>query len=138
MRETMISTDLISTASDGQQTDTKTILIVEDDESIGKFLVMLLSQETGCQAVHVTDAFQALRVVSTTVPALMITDYRLPRMTGIELYDLLHAQKAIEQMPVIMLSAQLPEQEVRQRKLIGMRKPFELDELLDTVERLLA
>jgi DNA-binding response OmpR family regulator len=134
----MIATDRIGTIPDGQSIGTKIILIVEDDEGIGKFLEMLLSQETNYRAVHVTDGMQALHLVNTMTPVLLITDYCLPFMNGIELYDMLRARKTIERTPVIMLSAQLPEQEVKQRKLIGMRKPFELNELLDTVERLLA
>ena len=36
------------------------------------------------------------------------------------------------------MSAYMPEEEVAKRKLVSLKKPFELDELLDTVEKLLA
>lgn len=117
---------------------TKTILIVEDDDSIGKFLVMALSLETPYIALHVTDGYQALSTISTIRPDLVITDYRLPRMDGLELYDLLEKKHFIEHTPVIVMSAYLPEQEIKKRKLIGMSKPFELDDLLSMVQQLLA
>ncbi|MBV9688597.1 MAG: response regulator [Ktedonobacteraceae bacterium] len=116
----------------------KTILVVEDDDSIGDLLVDVLSQETPYEAVLVTDGFQALEAVTTMKPNLFITDYRLPYMDGIELYDRLHAAKELENVPVLLISAYPPMREIQKRKLISMTKPFELDDLLDTVERLLA
>lgn len=116
----------------------KTILVIEDDDTIGSFLVEALSLETPYKAMLVTDGFQALRVVHDIKPSLLITDYRLPQMNGLELYDRLRATKGLEHTPTIIMSAYLPEQEVKQRQLVTMPKPFELDDLLDTVERLLA
>ena len=127
-----------SHASVKERTTHKTILVVEDDNSIGDLLVDVLSQETPYEAVLVTDGFQALNAVTTMKPSLFITDYRLPYMDGIELYDRLHAKKEFEDVPVLLISAYLPIREIRKRKLTSMSKPFELDDLLDTVERLLA
>jgi CheY-like chemotaxis protein len=115
-----------------------TILVVEDDDSIGVFLVEALAQETPYSAVLVTDGFQALQVVDKVQPCLFITDYRLPLMNGLELYDLLRAKQTLRDTPAILISAQLPEQEVQKRNMVGLNKPFELDDLLNTVERLLA
>jgi DNA-binding response OmpR family regulator len=116
----------------------KTILVVEDDDGIGSLLVEALSQETQYKAMLVTDGRQALRVIHDIKPCLFITDYRLPIMNGIELYDRLHSTRALEGTPTIIMSAYLPEEEVAKRKLVGLKKPFELDDLLDTVEKLLA
>ena len=112
------------------------ILVVEDDESIGTFVVQALVQETPYDAVLVTDGLQALRLVDEVKPHLFITDYCLPHMNGIELYDRIHS--IFSDTPAIIMSAYLPEQEVKERRLVGLNKPFELDELLDTVDRLLA
>lgn len=116
---------------------TKTILIVEDDDSIGKFLVMALSLETPYVVLHVTDGYQALKTASTLRPDLVITDYRLPRMNGLELYDLLEKKHVIDHTSMIIMSAYLPEQAIRERKLVSISKPFELDDLLNTVQQLL-
>lgn len=118
--------------------DEKTILVVEDDASIGTLLVQALAQETPYSAMLVTDGIQALNVARSIKPCLFITDYWLPHINGLELYDRLQATKELADTPAIIMSAYLPEQEVRKRKLIGLNKPFDLDEFLEVVEKLLA
>lgn len=120
-----------------QDQQVKTILLVEDDDSIGALLVEALAQETPYQALLVTDGLQALQVVHKVKPCLFITDYRLPHMNGIELYDRLRATKELENTPAIIMSAYLPYEEVKKRNLVSLNKPFELDEFLDTIENLL-
>ena len=117
-------------------TSIKTILVVEDDDDIGSFLVQAISQETAHHALLVTDGFQALKTVHELKPHLLIIDYQLPHMNGIELYDQL--TEALETFPTIMMSARLPVQEIAKRKIVGMKKPFELQELLNSIEKLLA
>jgi DNA-binding response OmpR family regulator len=115
----------------------KTVLVVEDDTGIGTFLVQAILQETPHQAMLVADGFQALKAVSNIKPSLFILDYQLPRMNGIELYDQLHATKGLEQIPAIVISARLPKQEIEKRKIAAMSKPFELDDFLHAIEKLL-
>lgn len=118
--------------------DDKTILVVEDDASIGTLLVEALAQETPYSAVLVTDGIQALNVARNVKPCLFITDYWLPHINGLELYDRLQATKDLADTPTIIMSAYLPEHEIRKRNLIGLNKPFDLDEFLEVVEKLLA
>jgi CheY-like chemotaxis protein len=118
--------------------DVKMILVVEDDAGIGTFLVQAITQETPYLALLVSDGFQALNAVANVKPSLFILDYQLPRMNGIELYDKLHATKEMENVPAVVISARLPRKEIEQRKIIGMSKPLELDDLLQTIEQLLA
>jgi CheY-like chemotaxis protein len=115
----------------------KLILVVEDDEAIGMLLVQLLGQETCYQALLAADSFEALNVVRDIKPDLFILDYQLPAMNGIQLYDRLHRINRLEHVPAILLSARLPRHEVEKRSLIGLGKPFDLDELLETVNKAL-
>ena len=116
----------------------KTILVVEDDEDIGSFIVEALLQETSHQALLVTTGFKALETVKTIKPNLFVLDYLLPRMNGIELYDRLHATQELQDIPAVMISANIPTSEARKRKITCLKKPFELDELLQTIEELIA
>ncbi len=100
-------------------------------------LVDVLSLETSYQILLVTDAFQAMRAMHTIKPCLFITDYHLPQMDGIELYDHLCTTKELAHIPTIIMSAHMPEDEVQKRHLVGLNKPFELDELLNIIARLL-
>jgi len=115
----------------------KTVLVVEDDTGIGTFLVQAILQETHHQALLVTDGFQAIKTVSNIKPSLFILDYQLPRMNGLELYDHLHATKGLEHIPALIISARLPRHEIEKRKLASMSKPLELDDFLQTIEKLL-
>ena len=121
-----------------EQGQASTILIVEDDVNIGKFLVEVIQLETPYQFVLTTDGLEALQIAEKIKPRLLILNYYLPHMNGIELYDRLHAIKELEDVPAIMVSAILPEQEVKQRSIIGFKKPFDLGALLNTIEGLLA
>ena len=120
------------------QEQASTILIVEDDVSIGKFLIEAIQQETSYQFVLASDSLQALQIASDIKPCLLILNYHLPHMDGIELYDRLHEFQGLEHVPAIMVSATLPDKEVKQRSIIGIRKPFDLGKLLDAIEGLLA
>lgn len=120
-----------------EETSVKTVLVVEDDTGIGTFLVQAILQETSHQAMLVADGFQALKAVSNIKPSLFILDYQLPRMNGIDLYDQLHATKGLEHIPAIVISARLPKHEIEKRKIIAMSKPLELDDFLNTIEKLL-
>jgi CheY-like chemotaxis protein len=121
----------------GHYTLDNTILVVEDDDSIGSVLVEALSTETSYDALLVCDGFQALNALRSLKPLLVITDYRLPHMDGLELYDRVHAMTETANVPTIIMSAYMPEAEVRKRHLCSLHKPFELDDLLNLIEQLL-
>jgi len=118
----------------------KTILVVEDDADIAAFLSLAIAEETPYHPLIVPDGSEALRVMQHIKPNLVMIDYRLPHMNGIELYDLLQETPGHEALPTINLSASLEkhEQELRERHLLGLKKPFELDELLQTIEQVFA
>ncbi len=115
----------------------KTILIVEDDINIGEVLVQAITQETSYLTVLAADGFEALKFVESLTPNLFILDYQLPRMNGIELYDQMHAMDKLADVPVIMMSARLPQQELAKRNIIAMNKPIDLDDFLQTIDQLL-
>jgi len=115
----------------------KTILIVEDDESIGEVLVQAIVQETSYLAILVPDGMAALHTAAEIKPSLFILDYQLPRMHGIDLYDRLHAMTGLEMVPAMMISARLPQQELDKRNILGMNKPLDLDEFLQAIDQLL-
>jgi DNA-binding response OmpR family regulator len=116
----------------------KLILMVEDDADIGTFLEQIIMQETYHQPLLVTSGIQALQVIHNITPDLLLLDYQLPGMNGLELYDHLHTMKGLEEVPAIMVSARLPRQELAHRNIVGMSKPLDLDELLETIEQLVA
>ena len=119
-------------------TAVKTVFIVEDDEAIGTLLVQVIEQETSYQAVLAPDGFQALKMLRTVKPDVLILDYGLPDMNGLEFYDTIHAVKSLKHLPVLIISAQTAriQTEVKARHLPQLQKPFELTILLEAIERL--
>ncbi len=116
----------------------KTVFIVEDDEAIGELLVEAIQQETPYQAVLASNGFQALKMLRTVKPDVLILDYGLPGMNGLEFYDAIHAVKALERLPVLIVSAEAAriQKEVKARQLSQLKKPFDLTDLLEAIERL--
>jgi len=121
----------------------KTILVVEDDDDLAELIMEVIHQE-GVQnkplyePVLSTDSMQALELSRIIKPHLFLLDYYLPRMNGLELYDRLHAMEGLEKIPAIFMSANPPQQEIDKRNLISVKKPFNLKDLLHTIERVLA
>jgi DNA-binding response OmpR family regulator len=121
----------------GAQERDKIVLVIEDDASVGACLVEAITQETPYMAFLVTESDHALQILKDVKPDLLLLDYLLPHMNGLDLYDYLHRYKPLTDIPVVMISANLPLEEVKRRHLIGLQKPFELDDLLATVRRLI-
>lgn len=118
----------------------KTILIVDDDGDMASVLAEAISLETPYRALIAASASQVSRLVQHVKPDLLILDYHLPGLNGIELYDWLHTDPLFENIPALLLTAskQMPHREITQRRIIGIGKPIELDEFLATVHQLLA
>jgi DNA-binding response OmpR family regulator len=119
-------------------TAVKTVFIVEDDQAIGELLVEAIQQETPYQAVLASDGFQALKMLQKVKPDVLILDYALPGMNGLEFYDAIHELKALEYPPVLVVSAEAAriQKEVKARQLSQLKKPFDLTDLLEAIERL--
>src|SRR6266436_3655192 len=105
------------------------ILLVEDSEFMSRRLVYLLSKRASYIVIHALDGPAALQITHDIQPDLFLLDYQLPAMNGIELYDQLHCQKGMHDVPAIILSTCIEDDNVRQaicqRHLPGVSKPFD-------------
>jgi CheY-like chemotaxis protein len=116
----------------------KVILVVEDDAANAELLMHVLSQETPYQVYLAPDGIVALQLISHVKPDLFILDYRLPGMTGIELYESLRAHPRFNQTPALILSACLEgyQEAIESHKLVALAKPFDVDELLALIAKM--
>jgi CheY-like chemotaxis protein len=87
----------------------------------------------------VSDGFEALKTVHDLKPDLIILDYQLPQMTGIEVYDQLRVRPELADVPAILMTAGLgmPRHALEKRKLVGLNKPLELSAFLTLIDELI-
>ncbi len=83
-----------------------TVLIVDDEHAFRLALQRILEDE-GCHVVAAGDGAEAQNILQThaSVISVVILDWMMPLMTGIELLRWMKSQQTIEHIPVIMLTA---------------------------------
>jgi len=109
-----------------------TILVVEDEPAIQELIALNLEQ-SGYNSLKATDAEQAFDLVRDELPDLVLLDWMLPGMSGIEFARRLRADRRTQGVPIIMLTARADESD----KLTGLdtgaddyiTKPFSPREL---------
>ena len=120
-----------------EQAGIKNILVVEDDQGIAEVLSDVLKEILSCEVLLARTPDEALKLVEARKPHVCLLDYNLPHMNGIELYDHMRTLEGLETLPALIMSANLPLQDIEKRKFGAIKKPFDLDDLLQTLARLL-
>jgi len=109
-----------------------TVLVVEDEPAILELIAYNLKQ-AGHQPLRADNAEQALVLVANALPDLVLLDWMLPGLSGIEFAKRLRADKRTRAIPIIMLTARSEEQDKLQGLEIGaddyITKPFSPREL---------
>lgn len=116
----------------------KTILVVEDDPAIREVLLWVFQDIPSYRVMLAQDSMEALKLLAGVKPTLCLLDYNLPYMNGIQLYDHIHNTRGLENVRALLMSANLPEDEMEKRHIEGIHKPFDLEELVRDIERVLA
>lgn len=115
------------------------VLIVDDDALMGELLVAHI-QESGYDAIHLSNGFEAYHWLQTRTPLLIITDLEMPFMDGWELCEKIAADASAAEVlppPVIVMTAQI---RLHRQPTIGryiLPKPFDLQLLDDALAALL-
>jgi two-component system phosphate regulon response regulator PhoB len=109
------------------------VLVIEDEEAIGQLLAYNLQKE-GFAVTISADGDEALIALDESKPDIVLLDWMLPNVSGIELCRRMRARAATRDLPVIMLTAR-GEEEDRVRGLdVGaddyVTKPFSMGELV--------
>ncbi|MCU7846815.1 MAG: phosphate regulon transcriptional regulator PhoB [Candidatus Thiodiazotropha sp. (ex Lucinoma kastoroae)] len=116
------------------------ILAVDDEPAVGEMLRFILEQD-GFQADFVEDATQAINQIRRSKPDLILLDWMLPGMSGLELAGRLKKDRETESIPIIMLTAKGEEDDKVRGLDIGaedyVTKPFSARELLARIRSIL-
>jgi len=127
----------------------KVILVVDDDPDVRMFNTTVV-EESGYTPIEAANGEEGLEILKKEKPDLVILDVLMPKQSGIRLYRELKANKALKNIPVVMLSgiarrtflrsqkaltefggAEVPEPEVY------LEKPVEAEELAETIQSIL-
>jgi CheY-like chemotaxis protein len=116
------------------------ILIAEDERDIRDLVVFTL-QFGGFEVVATGNGAELVSAAPTEKPDLILTDVRMPKMTGYEACLALKANPITKDIPIVFLSAKGQEEEVNQGLKVGgtayILKPFAPDVLLTKVKDIL-
>ncbi|NCO52675.1 MAG: response regulator [Deltaproteobacteria bacterium] len=118
----------------------RTLLIVEDEEDILALLHFNLIK-AGYEVECAMDGEEALKILATTSPDLLLLDLMLPGIGGLEICRKLRGDKKTAQLPIIMLTALGEEADVVKGLELGaddyVAKPFSIKILLARIQTLL-
>lgn len=117
------------------------VLVIDDDDDICGLVVFKLSQ-AGFDVYSESDGESGLAAAGDLLPDLVLLDWMMPKLTGIEVCRRLRADPRTIGIPVIFLTAKAQEADVQRGFVAGgddyIVKPFSPRELLSRVEALLA
>jgi two-component system phosphate regulon response regulator PhoB len=116
------------------------ILVVEDEPAIQELIAASL-QHAGHRVLRAYDAEEAIRLVRETLPDIILLDWMLPGMSGIQYARRLRGEERTRDLPIIMLTARSEEHD----KIAGLEagaddyltKPFSPRELLARIKAVL-
>ena len=116
-------------------------VLVVDDEIHIVHIVAIKLRNNGYEVISADNGAEALELALREKPDIVVTDYQMPVMTGLELVEKLREHDQTKDIPVIMLTARsfAIEQEKQQALRISgcLSKPFSPRELLGDVEDIL-
>jgi two-component system phosphate regulon response regulator PhoB len=116
------------------------ILIVEDEDAIRGMLMMVLEQ-AGFKSIAAVDAAEAQKVLDENAPDLILLDWVLPGISGVEWARRLKKDPIYRDLPIILLTARGEEEDTVRGLESGaddyMTKPFSTKELVARIRAVL-
>jgi len=118
----------------------KKVLVADDEIHIVQVVAMKL-RNNGFEVVTADNGLDAYKLCCEEKPDIILTDYQMPGLTGIELIEKIRGTSGFENVPVIMLTARGFAVDDQQREKLNIAecisKPFSPKELLNHVENVL-
>ncbi len=127
----------------------KRVLVVDDDPDVRLFNTTVL-EENGYTPLVATNGEEGLEMIRNEMPDLVILDVMMPKQSGIRLYRELKTDKALKNIPVIILSGIAKKTFLRSQSALTefggeevpppetyIEKPVEADELAGVVKKVL-
>jgi DNA-binding response OmpR family regulator len=117
------------------------ILIVEDDDDVRALIAHKL-RRAGHDVSEAGDGEQGLAAARAETPDLMVLDWMMPKLTGIEVCAQIRADADLPQPRILLLTAKSQDSDIALAMQTGadayLIKPFRANDLLERVTALLA
>ena len=117
-----------------------TILVVDDEEDVRAVLSARL-ESAGFQVTTASSGMEALTRIRAASPDMVLLDIMLPGIDGLGICGMLKHDQRFKDIPVVMMTARTQPQVRRASQKLGadayITKPFNHEELIETVRRLL-
>ncbi|MCQ8241602.1 response regulator [Rhizosaccharibacter radicis] len=119
-----------------------TILVVDDEFLIAEIVCYALEDE-GCDVRCAADGRRALALLDAEPafrPAVVVTDFMMPAMNGLELAQAIRGRPALARVPIVLMSGAQADIGRREKDIFAavFDKPFRLEELVRTVMSLVS
>lgn len=118
----------------------KTLLIIEDDESMQAALIRMLEPE-GYVLRMARDATELTNLLDDSGIDLILIDIGLPWINGFELAEMLKQHRTLKEIPLLFVSGQATDEDVKRAFQLGaddfVKKPFDVEKLRKTIQVLL-
>ena len=123
------------------QADRPLVMIVDDSLTVRRITSKLLTRE-GFDVVTARDGLDALALLETEMPHVILLDIEMPRMDGFEFTKNIKANERTAQIPIVMITSRTAEKHRNLAKDLGvdlyLGKPFQEEELLRHLREMLA
>ena len=117
------------------------VMIVDDSLTVRRVTSRLLSRE-GFEVLTARDGVDALELLQTEMPDVILLDIEMPRMDGFEFTKTIKANPKHARIPIVMITSRTAEKHRNMAKDLGvdlyLGKPFQEEELLRHLREMLA
>ena len=126
---------------DGFSSQSKPLVLVVEDEAALATMLRYNLEKQGYRVEEAADGQEALTRIAETQPDLVLLDWMLPQMSGLEVCRQIRRRSATRDLPVIMVTARTDDQDAVRGLNTGaddyIAKPFSMDALLARIRALL-
>ncbi len=118
----------------------KKVLVVDDEIHIVHVAAIKL-RNNGYEVIMATNGAEAFELACAEKPDIIVTDFQMPVMTGLELVEKIRQNEETKDIPVILLTARnfaVSQEQQEDLQISGcLSKPFSPRELLENIEDIL-
>ena len=124
------------------QPEVKSTILYVEDNADNRLLVRRILTAENYKLLEATDAVQAINLLETTTPDLILMDINMPDMDGYTLTTRIRSMPGLERVPILALTANVMRGDKEKTLEAGcdgyIQKPLDVDQLIREIEKFLA